>query len=165
MENKKLTLGYWLSIVGIVLGILSIGMMFLPAMSTNIKGTSVNVGLYNTFELTFGKVEDGIKIMNFSFLNFATIVLIGLGVVMLILSTLKVRIFGEKSEKIIPAIASVLLILGGIFATFAIEFAVLAGDKWALLTNSLREAPILTGIISIVAGGCAFAPILLIKKA
>ena len=165
MENKKLTLGYWLSIIGMVLGVLSIGMMCLPAMSTNIKGTSVNVGLYNTFELTFGKVEDGIKIMDFSLLNFMSMVLIGLGVIMLGLGALKARIFGEKSEVIISAVASVLLILGGILATFAIDFAVLAGNKWVLLTNSLREAPILTGIISIVAGGCAFAPILIPKKA
>jgi hypothetical protein len=165
MENKKLTLGYWLSIIGIVLGVLSIGMMFLPAMKTDVKSTDLNVGLYNTFELTFGKSEKGVEIMGFSFLNFMTILIIGLGVVMLILSALKVRVFGKKSEIVLPAVASLLLIVGGILATFAIEFAVLVGSKWVLLSNSLREAPILTGIIAIVSGGCAFAPIIISKKA
>ena len=162
--EKKYTLSFWLMIIGTALGVIAVCMIFLPAMSTAVSGTEVKYGLYSGFELIFGRKERGIEIIGFSVGNFISIAWIILGIAALLLNLFKVRLFGAKSEAITAAIACALLIIGGVLSTFAITFANTCGIDWSMFTNTLREGPVLTGILSIIAGGCAFAPIVLKMK-
>ena len=162
MENQKATMKFWLSIISVVLGVMALTMMFLPAMSTTITKTGEEVGLYNVFQLMFGKQEKGITVIEFSILNCISLLLIIVAVVLAILNFIKSKEDGD--QQVIYIISAVFFVVGGILSVFAINFAVFVGDKWSIFTNTLREAPILVGAISCIAGGCCFAPILLNSK-
>jgi hypothetical protein len=59
---------------------------------------------------------------------------------------------GNKGKLIRSIVAIALLIVGGILAMFSVAFVVTVGDKWIILTKTLREGPILQGVIAILAG-------------
>ena len=164
MENKKTNWGFWLSIIGVVLGVLAITMMFLPAMSTTIAKTNEEVGLYNTFQLMFGKQEKGITIIEFSFANCISLLLIILGIVTAIFNLIKGQSAGAKFQLIASIIAGLLFSVGGILSIFAVDFTIFAGGEsvmWNILKNTMREAPILTCVISCIAGICSVLPAVL----
>ncbi len=161
MEERKLNWQTILKIVATVLSVISVFMLFLPAMSVTIAEGIVEgkeVALYNGFALVFGYQKDGVSELGFSGLNFLSFVLIVLGVVACVLDIAKVRILGKKSSVILCIVAGSMLVVGGILATFAVEFAVTVSGNWSLLIKNLTYGPVMQGIVAIVAGVCAMVP-------
>ena len=164
MDKKKLV--YWLNILGLVLSVVSVFMLFLPSMQVTISETGKEVGLYNGFQTMFGYVEKtygGVDktVLGFSAMNFISGMLILLGVIVMFTNVFMPSLGGNKGKLIRSIVAIALLIVGGILAMFSVAFVVTVGDKWIILTKTLREGPILQGVIAILAGASVVMGMLL----
>ncbi len=166
MENKKL--GFWFNIIGLVLAIISVFLMFLPAMRVAITSTNVEKGLYNAFQTMFGYNESNrgvsVNIIGFSFMNCLGGILILLGIVIMVINVAKPNWGGKVGAIIRKAVAGALLVIGGIFAFLTVQFVVTTnGADWDLFTKSLSEWSILRGIVTILSGFSAIASIVVDK--
>ncbi len=166
MDKKKLS--FWLNLIALVMAIVSVFVMFLPAMRVTMVGSNAEKGLYNAFQTMFGAEEaniNGVKVnvIDFSVMNFIGGLLILLGIAVMVINVVKPTLGGAKGIIIRKIIAGVLLIAGGVFAFFTVEFVVTNGYQWLGLNKEICEGPIVQGIIAILSGLCAVASIIIDK--
>lgn len=159
MKKNKMGLKYWLSLVAVMLGIIAFFMLFLPAMSTEIKGSDKVQGVYNGFHTAFGYNEKGTQIIGFSFVNFLGVLCIVLGVLIALVNFIAPNLFKGKAQTVVTVICAALFCAGGIIAFSTVLNVALLGPKWSMLENSLREGAIIQGILAMAAGLCAFVSI------
>lgn len=157
--KKYLTLGNILVCSAAVLGLVSIFMMFAPAISHTaevgaLKGTHTFTGA----QITFGYAEGTnvkLEILKFSFGNFLPYLLAVVGVVFAVLS-----IF-FKCKYIAPA-AAVCFLVAGVLFFCAVPFTVPAVED-AMEGYTLAAGAIVSGIFSILSAALCVVPVF-IKK-
>lgn len=162
---NKNKIAYWLNLIGFVLSIISVFMLFLPAMRVTIRAGGSQVGVYNGFQTMFGFTETTVggvqtNIIGFSFANLAYLLLLLSGIGVWVYS------FFTPSNIKLNLITAVLLVAGGTLAFFTVQFVVTtSGADWSALDKTLREGPILLGIIAILSGLSSLASGILSSKA
>lgn len=161
---KKLSLGKIVAIAATVLGVVALIMLFVPQLAYK-SATGFDKGDPLTgLQITFGYSEKDVAILNFSFGNLLTYILLIVAIVFAVLALL------GKLGKIAPIVSAACFVLAGVFFFCAQAFTVvnvgkLTGDG----ANAVREAfnkthtlgagAIVGGILSILAGGAMAAKI------
>ena len=166
MNKKKLS--SWLNIIGLIIAVVSVFVMFLPAMRVTVIGSNVEQGLYNAFQTMFGAEEANVNgvyvhVMEFSIMNFIGGLLILLGIAVMVINVTKPMLGGAKIAVVRKLVAGALLVAGGILAFFTVEFVVTNGFQWPLLNKSICEGPIIQGIIAILSGLCVITSVIIDK--
>ncbi|MBQ3219848.1 MAG: hypothetical protein IJB32_04580 [Clostridia bacterium] len=117
MAKKKKNKSFILSAVAALLGVISILMIFLPAISIKDSETT-----YSGLQIVFGFTENGLlgKIVHFefSFMNLLTYILIAVGVVFTVLGAM------GKGSKFALFIALACFAVGAIFFFMQVAFCV-----------------------------------------
>ncbi len=164
--KKYLTLGNILVCGAAVLGLVSLFMMFAPAISYTaevgaFKGTQTFTGAQITFgyteksEVILGQTLEA-QIFKFSFGNFLPYLLAVVGVVFAVLS-----IF-FKCKYIAPA-AAVCFLVAGVLFFCAVPFTVPAAKDATMKGYTLAAGAIVSGIFSIISAALCVVPVF-IKK-
>ena len=161
----KKNLGKILTCVGVLLALAAFCMMFVPAAT--MEGLFGKTESLSGIDVTFGYTENKIKLLGVS-ANIVTYILLLAGIACSVLA------FLGKGGKIVCIVAAACFVVAGVFFFCSIAFisaypemdAGVAKDK---LVESLKEClslgagSIVGGILSILAGVAAAAPVFLKK--
>ena len=126
-------------IIGIIFGIATLIMLFLPAIKVGDTQTT-----YSGLQVVFG-YKDGETIIKFSFWNLLTYLLIVVGIVFLVLDLI------DDSNYFLALNSAVAFIAAGILFFFTISFTMPAVEVMRE-TFSLGIGAILGGIFALIAG-------------
>ncbi len=164
--KKYLTLGNILVCCAALLGLISIFLMFAPAISYTLDvGIAKGTQTYTGAQIAFGYTEKSevlgqtieAQIFKFSFMNFLPYVLALAGVVLAVLSVF------FKCKYIAPVAAGCFLV-AGVFFFCAVPFTVPAGENATMEGFTLAAGAIVSGIFSILSAALSAAPIFIKKK-
>lgn len=168
MAKKKngLDLGKVLYIVAVVLGLVAVAMLFVQAVKVpdteTAFGTIENDGGYTGWQIAFGKSEEDVKILSFSFMGLLPVILVLAGIV---LSVLKVA--ASKGSKVLDFVAIACFVVAGvlyfIMPSFMVFADTIAAKVVAEIDFVLSAGAIVAGVCSILAGATVLVKNLLKK--
>ena len=168
MAKKKFGVGKIVACISAVLGLIALIMLFVPQLNYKSATGLVNGEPLSGLQITFGYSEKDIQILNFSFGNFLTYLLVIVGIVFALLA-----VFG-KLGKIAPIVSAVAFVVAGILffcahAMMAVNVGELSGDAADKAAQVIKDrytlgaGAIVGGVFSLIAGvGALFK--LFIKK-
>lgn len=170
-KKKGIDLKLILSGLAVLLGLVAFFMLFAPAIkytvkvgslsnSTTYKGTQIVFGYTAKADTIVGSIEG--EVFKFSFMNLLPYILVLAGIVFSVLSAL------GKLGSLSKIIAAACFVVAGVLFFMAITFTAYASDNADVVKSfkencSLQAGPIVAGILSILAGVSALAP-MFIKK-
>lgn len=161
-KNKFLTLQNVLLLLAVVLGVVSICMMFVNSVTLGAKSTTIDISSkpvsYTGVQATFGEEH----IFAFSFMNLLTYILV---LVAMVLSV--VKMFGPLKSKVANYVITALFVVAGVFFFCSGAFSVLAETTDAVsgalssavtITKSITTGAIVAGCLSLTAGVLTLVP-------
>ena len=167
-KNKMKGIIRYAGYASILLALAAIAFMFAPAI---VYSAGDNVYNYNAFQTMFGYTEQikiafaytDVQLFDFSFMNFAALIVLVGGIV---LSVLKI-LFGKKA-KLFTLIATACFIVAGVFLFMNITFAVPHVHEGTLASYALDKSNMTLGwgaivgaICALIAGACKLGELLL----
>ena len=166
-KNKMKGIIRYAGYASILLALAAIAVMFAPAI---VYSAGDNVYNYNAFQTMFGYVEKvgngvytDVQRFDFSFMNFAALIVLVGGIV---LSVLKI-LFGKKA-KLFTLIATACFIVAGVFLFMNVTFAVPHVHEGAKQIFNLDKSNMTLGwgaivgaICALIAGACKLGELLL----
>lgn len=166
-KNKMKGIIRYAGYASILLALAAIAFMFAPAI---VYTWNNEVNTYNAFQTMFGYVEKvgngvytDVQRFDFSFMNFAALIVLVGGIV---LSVLKI-LFGKKA-KLFTLIATACFIVAGVFLFMNITFAVPHVHEGAKQIFNLDKSNMTLGwgaivgaICALIAGACKLGELLL----
>ncbi len=168
MAKKKsgLDLGKILYAVAAVLGLVAVVMLFVQAVKVpdveTALGTIKNDGGYTGLQVAFGKSEEDVKVLSFSFMALLPVLLVIAGSV---LSALQMA--SKKGSKILDYVAVVCFVVAGvlyfIMPSFVVGADTIVGKIAAEIDYVLAVGSIVAAICSILAGATVLVKNLLKK--
>lgn len=163
--KKFLTLGNILVCCGAVLALVSILLMFAPAISMTVSVVKESVtSSYTGVQVAFGYTEaskiakDGIPILKFSFGNFLPYLLALVGIVFAVLAIL------GKLGKISGFVASGCFLVAGVLFFCALPMTIPASEANLLKEYTLGLGAIFAGILSVLAAALCAVPAFIKKN-
>lgn len=142
MAKKKFGIGTIVASIAILLGIAAIVMMFVPQLNYNsatglVKGDPLN-GLQITFGYSNEVLGKQVPVLDFSFMNLLTYILVLVGIVFALLAIM------GKLGKIAPIVAAAAFIVAGVFFFCAEQFMMvhvgdLTGDAASTIVDAFKE--------------------------
>ena len=162
MAKSKLSVGKILTIVGIVLGAVALIMLFVPQLNYNSLTGFDKGDPLSGLQITFGYSEKDVKVLDFSFGNFLTYILVIVGIVFAVLALL------GKLGKIAPIVSAVAFVVAGILffcahAMMCVNVHELTGDAADAVVKAVKDrytlgaGAIVGGIFSLLSGGAVLA--------
>ncbi len=157
MAKRKFNVGSIMVLAAAVLALIAFFMSFAPSIAMKeIAGHDTGV-TYSGWNVAFGKSENDVAILNFSFGNFLTYLLVLAGVVLCIVCLL------GKGGKVLPFIVGGVLVLAGILFFCALAMTApnvgkLTGDLADSAIKSFKDGynlgagAIVGGIFSLISG-------------
>lgn len=151
--KDKLTLKNLLYAFAVVLGIVSILMMFLTAFTATVSaGVASTTTNYTGVQATFGYSEtvlnNTVEILAFSFMNFLPYLLLLAGVVLALL-----KFLGVLKSKVVDYVLIALFVVSAVLFFFAPNMVVYADDAtkkiFEATTIGLGVGPILSAVFAI----------------
>lgn len=146
-----------------LLGIAAIVMIFLPAIAIKDSDTTYT-GLQTVFGYTKTVLGSEVVYLHFSFMNLLTYILVAGGVVFTVLGML------GKGSKFASFIAAVAFIVAGVFFFLTVSYCAPNENLGSIIglfggnvkdSLTLAAGSIVGGILSILAGVCSLAKVLL----
>ena len=165
-KKKGSNLGKILYAVAAVLGLVAVAMLFVRAVSVpdveTLVGTIETDAGYTGFETVFGKSEEDVKILSFSFMALLPVLLAVAGIV---LSALQAT--SKKGSKLFDLVIVACFVVAGVLYFIMPSFLVFADNivakALAEIDYTLGVGSIVAAISSIVAGVVVLAKTLLKK--
>lgn len=144
--KDKLTLKNLLYAFAVVLGIVSILMMFLTAFTAN---TTTNyTGVQATFGYSETVLNNTVEVLAFSFMNFLPYLLLLAGVVLALL-----KFLGVLKSKVVDYVLIALFVVSAVLFFFAPNMVVYASETtkkiFEAMTIGLGVGPILSAVFAI----------------
>lgn len=165
---KKKSITKYAGFAAILLALASIGFMFAPAI---VYGEGDNATTYTAFQTMFGytsKTGDRIVVtrtlLDFSFMNLLTLILLAVGIVFSVL-----KMLSGKNAKLFTLITTACFIVAGVFLFMTITFTVPhvstnTAEKLFDLSKdnmTLGWGAIVSAICALIAGACKLGEFLL----
>ena len=165
---KKKSITKYAGFTAILLALASIGFMFAPAI---VYGEGDNATTYTAFQTMFGytsKTGDRIVVtrtlLDFSFMNLLTLILLAVGIVFSVL-----KMLSGKNAKLFTLITTACFIVAGVFLFMTITFtdphvSTNTAEKLFDLSKdnmTLGWGAIVSAICALIAGACKLGEFLL----